>query len=401
MITLKPPDAERVVESLRAGIPPAGHLRDFTVGRQQQIQQLISGLDPEGDDGSTVLLLQANYGAGKTHLLRLVREEALDNGYVVALVTVDSKSNVRFNRMDQVLGAVMRNIELPGVTDKGIGAMFDAFLTFDEESLTSRLAGDRRAVSDQERWSSSSVLRSDPLWIALRSWHLSRGNETKPMISDWLSNSWEYKSRPGNLYRKLIKTLPPSVKDPRDEKAYYQEKSFMFDVAGHRASWDALNDLDLLARMSGFRGLVLLFDEFEDVIQNMNNIAYERAAFNNLLRLFDERTYVGSAYFAVTPEFSERCRDRLFQKEHYDFPVDRFDDLERIKMSPVTKRQFGPLAKKIRDTHGLAYSWEPVATIGDNELDRIVDSLFTRGSADQVRQAMIGLVEALDQALDE
>ena len=53
-------------------------------------------------------------------------------------------------------------------------------------------------------------------------------------------------------------------------------------------SWDGLADLDLLAQLAGFRGLVLLVDEFEDVIQNLTRVNFKQAAFWNLFHFVPE-----------------------------------------------------------------------------------------------------------------
>ena len=96
-------EAKRVIEALRKGIPvPDGFVRSFTVGREEEIGKLKNALvDPNG----TALLLNANYGSGKTQMLRFLREEALESGYAVARVDCDSNAGVRFNRMDQVFGS--------------------------------------------------------------------------------------------------------------------------------------------------------------------------------------------------------------------------------------------------------------------------------------------------------
>jgi hypothetical protein len=391
--------AETIVESLRTGIPPAGHLREFTVGRRKQLARLTDHfLDPSAVPES--LLIQANYGAGKTHLLRLVREVALEAGYAVALVTVDSRSRVRFNRMDQVTAATMRALEVPGSVERGIGALFNRFLETDVDGLSLRNQAEYSQVTDGGKWGMSSVLRCAPLWIALRAWHLSRAGDAHDVIDDWLTSSWDYKSKRALLYDRTIRRLPPTVREPRTEAQLYRDKAFLFDPNGHQAAWDALPDLDLLARLSGLKGLVLLFDEFEDVIQNMNNIGYERAAFTNLLLLFQRRMFPGFAYFAVTPQFAQVVRDRLLAKLQWDYPVERFDELERVKMTPVTADDFRPLAGRVRDVHGLAYGWNASVALSDRKLDTIVKRLFERPQADQVRQAITGLVAALDRELD-
>src|SRR5947208_2802224 len=114
--TLPVGTAEQIIESLRFGIPPSGHVRAFTVGREDQLQQLQDTLE-RGSDDAGALLLRANYGAGKTHLLRVTREIALELGYAVSVVDVNSQEGVRFNRMDTILGAVCRQIEVGEQSD--------------------------------------------------------------------------------------------------------------------------------------------------------------------------------------------------------------------------------------------------------------------------------------------
>jgi chromosomal replication initiation ATPase DnaA len=103
-------EGQRVIESLRKGIPPDGFVSHFTVGRQNEINQLTRWLS---EQNGGALLLNANYGSGKTHLLRFIREKALAKNYAVSTITLDAGSAVRFNRMDQMFGSVLRNIELP------------------------------------------------------------------------------------------------------------------------------------------------------------------------------------------------------------------------------------------------------------------------------------------------
>ena len=50
---MQPNEARRVIESLRKGIPPDGFVRDFTVGRREEIKELQRHLS---DAGGTALL---------------------------------------------------------------------------------------------------------------------------------------------------------------------------------------------------------------------------------------------------------------------------------------------------------------------------------------------------------
>ncbi len=161
--------ATKAIESLRLGIPPLGHLRSFTVGRSEEIGQLERSLANGGlDSRGSARLVQAMYGAGKTHLMRLLRELALDAGYCVALVTVDSQAGVRFNRMDQVAGAVMRELEID--PDRGPGAwhLFERFGDLEPDDLAAADRTVHERITAEGRWDMTTEMDSAGLYVALR-----------------------------------------------------------------------------------------------------------------------------------------------------------------------------------------------------------------------------------------
>lgn len=398
---LDQPEAEKAIESLRTGIPPIGHLRQFTVGRATEVKSLEDTLRRPSEHRGEALLVQANYGAGKTHLLRLIREIALEEGFAVALVTVDSKSGVRFNRMDQISAAVMRELEVDGKYGKGAWTLFDGFASAEPHLLEPDLRERYSRISADDRWDISEELKAPGLWVALRAWVHAPTDAVRELVQDWLSFPWNYESTPGQLYRQLVERLRPAVRDPRPDRTMYAEGVFHFRKSGHTQAWAVLSDLHVLAQICGRRGLVLLFDEFEDVIQNMNNIQYEREAFVNLFRLFSGERFGGMSYFAVTPDFAEKCRNRIYAKMAYDFPVDRFDRLARYEVAPIRKADFLRLATAIRCTHACAYGWDADTEFSDDNLAGVVEELYRRRSADQIRQAIQGIVAALDDHIDE
>jgi len=174
---------------------------------------------------------------------------------------------------------------------------------------------------------------------------------------------------------------------------------FSFRGRGYEQCWSALHDFDLLAKNSGLKGLVLLFDEFEDVVQNLNNRAYQQDAFLNLFRFFGGDKFCGSAYFAVTPEFVMKCKRELLSRYVYEFPFEQFDDLPHFEMSVISRDEFKGLATRIRALHGIAYAWDAASMFGDPAVDVLVDKLFKRSPDDQIRHAIESVVEALDDIL--
>lgn len=385
--------AQRVMESLRKGIPADGFIRHFTVGRKAEIDDLKQRL--QSTDG-TVLLLKANYGSGKTHLLRYIREEALHRNYAVSTVTLDSDSAVRFNRMDQILGAVCRNIEIPFSNgQKGIRPFFNTLIdSIDKRDKNSVW----HSISNNWRWDYSEELDSAAMFVALRAW-ATKENKAKDLVEDWLSQPWQYKSQRKKLHQNLVEKQRKYFRDPRQDWMFYADDVFVFHPNGYEQSWAALRDLDKLARAAGLKGMVILFDEYEDVITNLRNIQHQESAFWNLFHFYGGKRFPGKTFYAVTPAFAKKCKKLLLEKERWDFDFSRFSDLPTYEMSPLTKKQLNELALKILEAHGVAYSWSPKQELDEDEIENVVRKAASLQIQDRARHVIKSVVEALDSRL--
>lgn len=394
METLK---AECIIESLRHGIPPEGYVNDFTIGRKEEINDLKNILL---NGSSNALLIKSNWGSGKSHLLKLIREMALSNGYVVSLITLDSKSGVRFNRMDQIFGQICRQIEIPNCPEKSVRYLFDAvYSACSSKNISRNIKNEILELSNNGKWDYSRYLASEPIFIALRAWCVG-SKETQDKIEDWLFHPWEYKSQRKDLYNSLVLSLRRKFNDPRPDWQFYADNIFNFEVSDYLHSWNALNDLDKLSKMIGFKGLILLVDEFEDVINNLGNKKYQQKAFWNLFNFFEGR-YNNLAFFAVTPDFAEKCKNLLLNKGVFDYDYSRFDRLKAFEMSTLTGPQLYELAKKIVPVHLIAYNWMIEDSILYNNLEEICMQSMQIPVQDRVRQTIEKIVYYLDDQMDE
>jgi hypothetical protein len=325
-------DAEHIIESLREGIPPMGFTLPFTVGRKGELAELKGTLTGNTVAGSG-RFLKANYGSGKSHLLKVIREMALDEGYAVSYITMDAQGGVRGNRMDQVFEAVCRGIEVPPGGSRGLANLF-------------RVAVDSEINVDR-------VVRSG-YWIG--------------------ASRADYDYAADRFQRGVCFKY-------RSERPYF-----------YRQCWDALTDLDKLAKACGFKGLVLLVDEFEDVVTNLNRSDYQAAALQNLLAFFDREKFAGLSYFAVTPEFTRRW--------HWPGADAKLDKKPSFALTPPEKADIKRLARTIRAVHAIAYDLEPDETLSDGDLDREVERLSGISSQDRIRQLIEGIVQAMDDAAE-
>jgi hypothetical protein len=387
--------AQRVIESLRKGIPPEGFVRHFTVGRKKEIADLAERLETQA---RFALLLRANYGSGKTHLLRFIREIALTENYAVSSVTLDANSAVRFNRMDQIFGAICRNIEVPQATGyKGIRPFFGLL----EQYLNKRSdKKEWREISNNWEWDFSDWLDSPALFVALRAWCTGRP-EVMDLVQDWLYQPWQYTSQRKKLYYQLVENLRKFFRDPRFEWQFYADQVFLFHTNAYAQSWASLRDFDRLARAAGLKGMIILFDEFEDVITNLKNITYQESAFWNLFQFYSGKQFPGKTFYAVTPGFIEKCKELLLQKGKWDFDFSRFDSLLQFEMSPLEARHLIELAKRIVPVHGNAYNWDASSVMNDRGMETLLGKVTRIPIQDRTRHAIVSVVKHLDNLLQD
>jgi hypothetical protein len=398
-------EAQRIIEALRKGIPPDGYIRHFTVGRKEKtdkLNKLVKSAKP------VTLLIKANYGTGKTHLLRYIRELALENGFSVSFITLDAKSAVQFHRMDQIFGAVIRNIEIPGYQGKGPSVLFSAVYHMFKSSIMDM---DKKKMMDElsnhGKWDKTTFLTSPGLYMALRAWIMGTDYEKDHMIipqevEGWICEPWVYYNQSEWLFHKLISNGRLYYRDPLlvYKKVPKKIAAFNFKEYECQQAWDALRDLDTLSILLGLRGMVLLVDEFEDVINSTRRGSkYNQFdAFQNLFKLFSGR-FPGYSFYAVTPDFVHVCVE-IISFGYYDFDYSLFKNLPTFEMSPLRKSDLINLALRIMSFHKIAYDWVPDEKVNQKIMANI-EEISSQQIPDKTRIAIRTTVHCLDDCFEE
>jgi len=293
--------------------------------------------------------------------------------------------------MDQMLGAIMRAIELPGHSgEKGLGIALSVL----EDAILEAYDSDN--ARDGGLWDGECSERctSPQFYIALRAW-CTRVPEARDLAVDWLCAPYTYRTNRKALYLGLVEDLGGFFRDPRSERQFYVANVFSMQSSGYRACWDALQALQKHLEMTDLNGLVILFDEFEDVLANINSVARQEDAFTNLFFFFGGTRFTGKTFYAVTPDFVDRCKTRLLQKGRDDFDCSRFDSLPTFEMSPLDFSDLDNLASRIWDAHRDAYGYAEKAKHGE-DLMTIVRQAARSPVQDRARQAIRSVVQFLD-----
>jgi hypothetical protein len=381
------PEAFRIVESLRLGIPPDGAVRRFTVGRKEEIEDLRIRVQ---NGGAGLLYIKANYGSGKTHLLRLLREYGLEHGYAVSVVGLDAAASVRFNRMDQIVGAVMRGLHVPGSQETGVRCFFDLLC---REIQNSRARGETDGLwhhlTNRWKWNESDACESITMFVALRAWATGL-SAVQELVEDWLFQPWSYYGQRQRIYKELIGNLGRYFRDGHPERYYYPD-AFKLNVQAYDQSWKFLRDLRMLSAAAGLKGVIVLFDEFENMLNGLKRHDYKFDAFWNLLQFGRQKQFPGLSAFAITPAFFQTLD--TFIPELRQFPT--------FEMQPLEVSRLQELAGRIRETHALAFGWDAKAKVGDEILRAAVQKTAAVPVQDRSRQTIKQVVSILDAAFEE
>lgn len=83
--------SRKIVEALRMGIVPYFATKHFTFGRKEEIEQIKEAFFHFNEKGGGCIIIEGEYGAGKTHLLDYIQTWALEEGYGVARCELDAQ----------------------------------------------------------------------------------------------------------------------------------------------------------------------------------------------------------------------------------------------------------------------------------------------------------------------
>ncbi len=321
-------EAERVLESLRSGVPSAALAERLAIGRERLLEKADQVLE-----GALArpLVVRANYGDGKTHFLEAVAVRARQAGWVVSTVSVSRE--VPLANLDKFYGAVAAATRLPDSTVSGLAPLLNKV---------------------RERGRARTNLEGVPerLRYALDAYCLDSVDHREELLG-------ELSGRPiGSLSKILHDAFAHAVK--------FERFSPTQDAIGY------FRLMDRLVTLAGYRGWVLLIDEVE--LLGKTGIGQRARAYANLARLIHseslEHTWVVAALASnYYPEVIEARQDPTAAPEWLakrSRPDDAADATRGVQfllqaelLPPLTLDEVDQLLLMVRDAHGAAYAWTP------------------------------------------
>ncbi|NPV48667.1 MAG: DUF2791 family P-loop domain-containing protein [Armatimonadetes bacterium] len=367
----------QVVEALRNGIPPRRGVELYSVGNEKLIagvkRHLLSAIQDQG----IIRFVNGSWGAGKTHLFRQLRDLAFAENCLVSNVELNV-TDAALNRFQTVFYAIARNVSTPVAEEAGSVAEAAPIRHVVRESLAFLATGDHRMpdeVTYQHMDAARTALMADPVIdidfkkIVLAYWDTflpeaadaDLQEECRSEILQWFSGEGTVGS-----YRKRFDVNKVPSKD--------NAKLMLQSLAG-------------FARLSGYRGLLILFDEAEQAYSVMRRSAL-RDAHNNLLSLINNIDGLPGLFlvYATTPDFYNDPRHGIVTYGALEGRIGRPRDSEPRALDRIwnldaiqTHRElYQEAARKILNVYSCATNVDAVDLPTQAEIDSLVAQLLIK-----------------------
>lgn len=365
----------QVVESLRKGTPPQRGVDLYSVGNEKLIEGVkkyhLTGIAHRG----IIRFVSGSWGAGKTHFFRQLREVAFQTDCLVSNVELDVNS-AALNKFQSVFAAIVRQIATPSYHAGQSVIEAAPFGTVLRESLAWLAAGRREVgaeVSFEQYTKATQALMTDhAIDIDFR-----------------------------KMVQKYWETFLPEAPDPSVVEQTRGEILQWFTGEGTVGSFRKrfgvaktvskenaklmLQSLAAFVRLSGYNGLIILFDEAEQAYSVMRKSAL-RQAHNNLLSLINNIDTVPGLFliYATTPDFYTDPTHGIIiygalstrigkPEERHPRALDTIWNLDAVDTKLEDHQQ---AAIKIRDVYADAYPGAAPALPDDEDVTQKVAELF-------------------------
>jgi hypothetical protein len=221
--------ARQLLDALRVGVAPAQYIKELTIGLEGERASLAEGLVTAHQAGGAVRAVIGEYGFGKTHLVELAAQEALERNFLVAATSLDL-DEVPAHRGIAIYSSLLHSLRYPDGEERGLEPLVDKVLVAPRWR--------------EQLWTSTSHA-NDPLDVGLYAMASTTSSRQRKAWREWLMG--------GRRTPAMNKAMPRGIKFPSIYTVGHNGRQMAYLLSG----------VSVLARLAGYSGLCVLIDEAE------------------------------------------------------------------------------------------------------------------------------------------
>ncbi len=327
-------ESRRAIEALRAGVPNGDAVKYLGTDQPSIMNRFVDDLSgtepsllpPEG------FIVEGGFGSGKSHILRVLREEALKHNFAVSLVVVSKETPL--SDLDAVYKASIKGLSLP---DRQGGDLNEVALKLDPRS---------RHYPEFFRAVMAPDGPLDPLFAATL--RLFQDLSSNDELSDVIQSFWAGSRINVSVLRRELRQLREWGIEVKPKKnAELAPQRFVF--------------ASKLIRAAGYRGWILLLDEVELIASF--GLRSRAKSYANLSWFLGRDGTNGAEIFTVAAATDE-FKGTIVEQKQDDVKI----PLHLAEKDPRLAAQAKSALRVITDTPD---AWEVIVPSTEADLDRI------------------------------
>lgn len=336
-------DRHAILKALRAGVVPRVGLQHIQVGRKAEVQAILKDLDHAADGGAGVRFVIGRFGSGKSFFLNLANIVALEKGFLVARadITTDRRLHGTSGVARGLYAELMRNLAskarpegsaLATVIERWVSEVMHETGANDADALEQALATRLKPLQD-----------------------LVSGFDIVKVFAAYFRG---YQAGDASKQEAAIRWLRGEYATKTEARQDLGVRAIIDDTD----VYDYLKLMAKLARIMGYKGLLVCFDEMVVLSHRLASTRARASNYEAILRIFNDclqGTVEGlHVIFGGTDEFLEDRRRGLYSYEALatrlaanEFARDGVTDLAGpvIRLRSLTPEDLYVLLMRIRD----------------------------------------------------
>ncbi|NGM84086.1 ATP-binding protein [Paenibacillus sp. 7124] len=373
-----------LVNSITAGVVPRIGLEHIAVGRRAEIEAILRDLDNIAEGGAAFKLITGKYGSGKSFLLQMIRNYAMDRGFAVADADLSPERRL-VGTKGQGLATYKELISHLSTRTRPDGGALEVILQKWISSLQQKVMNERGV--DPGHPSFTGEVEKEIFAVASEMRSLVHGFDFAKVLASYWNG---HKLGDEDLKQEALRWL-------RGEFATRTEsrKALGVGVIIDDDNW--YDYMKLWAEFSaaiGYKGLLLFIDEGVNLYKITNSVS-RQSNYEKLLTMFNDTMQGKAEYLGIflggTPQFVEDHRRGLFSYEalrsrlvagRYGAAAPNNFSGPIIPLEMLSSEEILVLLQRLRDIHALHYGYASVLT--DDQLVHFMEEASSRLGADEL-----------------
>lgn len=374
--------AQTLMNALKGGVVPRIGLPYITVGRKDEINALLHDVDIIAEGGSAFRFIVGKYGSGKSFLLQTIRAYCMDRNFVVLDADLSPERRLQGTK-GQGLATYRELIRNMSTKTRPEGGALPLI-------LDRWISGVQNAVIAEH----GAQLQADVFDVLVQQ-----------KIHSVVASLTEFVH--GFDFGKLLTVYYMAVKNDEQEKRAAVLKWFRGEYVNKTEAkaelgvnicitdedwYEYLKLFSAFLKLAGYNGMLILIDELVNIYKIPNSIT-RQYNYEKLLTLYNDALQGKAQYMGfimcATPQAMEDRHRGIFSYEalRSRLQAGRFADANMhdllapiIRLNPLTNEEMLILVEKLRDIHGVLYSYEPL--LSQEDLIDFIKIEFGRIGAD-------------------